>query len=111
MKAGLAGSVRSTIDELARKRRGALLDPDLPIDIGFTEGVMIGFNAVDGRRSDLVGGLQGLHAVLVAAVAPPEQVLQRQGDAELVVERVEHLARSSAVPARSRKIPASANRP
>src|SRR5436189_2919323 len=50
-------------DQLARKRLVALLDPDLPIDVRFAVSVMVGFDAIDGRSTDAIGGLHGRETI------------------------------------------------
>ena len=62
----------------------ALLDPDLPVHVRFAEREMIGRHAIDGRGSDLIGGLQRLDAVGMGAVAPAEEVFQRKPDPNLL---------------------------
>src|SRR5688572_18431126 len=89
-EARLRGIVPVDDYQLPRKRLVALLDPDLPIHVVLAEGEMIGRDTIQGHRADLVGGPQSLDSRGVRAIAAPsEQVLQRQGDAEFAVDRVE----------------------
>src|SRR5262245_33947869 len=41
--------------QLARQRLIPLLDPDLPVDVALTEGVVIGLHALQRGRADLEG--------------------------------------------------------
>ena len=49
---GCAGSSSVVIDEFAHQRGLARLDPDLPVDAGLTEGIVIHFHTGDTARSD-----------------------------------------------------------
>ena len=82
MKVGSRGIGAIDDDELAWQGLVALLDPDLPVDVRFAEGVMIGFDAIEGRSAREICGLHGRETLRARAVAPPEQVFQRQSYAD-----------------------------
>src|SRR3954451_9011012 len=76
---------------LARKRLGALLQPHFPVRGAFTERIMVGRDAVDHRRSDLIRRLQRIIAFAVR-VAPAKQIVERELDSILRVHDFERIA-------------------
>src|SRR6185436_21196397 len=69
----------------------ALLDPDLPVDLAFAEGVVVGRDALDGGGPDPVARSEALGALGVGS-APAEQVVERQRDAEPLANLVDGFA-------------------
>src|SRR5215203_7323843 len=84
----------SAIDDHQLERKGlvALLDPDFPIHVCLPEGIVVGWNTIERRDTNLIGGLELLKARGALPLAPPEEVLERQRDPELLVNGVERFA-------------------
>src|SRR6476469_7915154 len=76
---GRTGGIRAIHDcQLARKWPVAVLDPDLPVHLRLTEGVVRGLDAVDRGRAQHHRRLQALCAI---DIIPAKQVFERQADA------------------------------